>query len=838
MAVEFIFTCPLPNGLHARPASMLEEIARHCAAEITLTNERTGRTANMKSVLAMVGADVRFKDRCRIVVQGVDEREALETMAVFLKERFPHCDEVLPAVEVGAGGIRLPPGLRDAGVTVRQGTPAVGGIGQGRIVPIAGFALPPGLPLKGVRDVVAERCRVDEGLDALEKSYAERLARPAGLIEKAVLQAHRTIARDPEFRSRLLAAIQDNGCTAAGALAEAESHFTAMLNATGRVLLRERALDVQDVCRQLLRHLYGAQAALDTVRLDNDSIVTAESLTPSQLLELNRRCLKGLALGHTGNTSHTVILARSFGIPTLTGMANITGVRWEQEEAILDAELGVLLTGLTDTARRYYSLERRRLEQRYARLRRFIEQPGQSQDGVRLEIAANVSTADEVAPAFAAGAESIGLFRTEMLFMDRTEAPTEDEQFEAYRRALATAGGRTVIIRTLDVGGDKPLPYLNLPLEENPFLGCRAVRLYPRIEGIFRAQIRALLRASPHGRLKVMVPMIAHLTEARWVKKIVAEEQAQLTERKAPHDQTMALGAMIEVPAAAFELDVLCRELDFFSIGSNDLLHYFTATDRSCEPADALDQPIGPAFLRLLKKIADEIRAQGKWIGLCGEMGGQPRFLPLLVGLGLDEISMAVPSLARIKAALAQLSAADCRMLFERAVSCPTGEDVAALLEQSAAREMAPLLETDLVLLDSEAVTKAEAVKEICDQLYVTGRADCPRDVEEAIWRRESAYSTGFGHGFAIPHCKTSAVSAHSLAMLKLRQPIPWDSVDGQPVSVVLLLAIRESDQATAHLKIFSRLARQLMHEDFREQLFQARDASTLVGLLRNSLGH
>jgi hypothetical protein len=210
------------------------------------------------------------------------------------------------------------------------------------------------------------------------------------------------------------------------------------------------------------------------------------------LLELNRHCLKGLALGHAGNTSHTVILARSFGIPTLTGMAIITGVRWEQEEAILDAELGVLLTGLTDTARRYYVLERRRLERRYARLRRFIEQPGQSQDGVRLEIAANVSTAEEVAPAFAAGAESIGLFRTEMLFMDRTEAPTEDEQFEVYRRALATAGGRTVIIRTLDVGGDKPLPYLNLPPEENPFLGCRARRSSTRCRGGYLAEEKRL----------------------------------------------------------------------------------------------------------------------------------------------------------------------------------------------------------------------------------------------------------------------------------------------------------------------------------------------------------
>ena len=459
MSAEFTFIFPLANGLHARPAGALEELARSFAAEITFDNERTGRSASLKSVLAMVGTDTRLEDPCRITVQGADEQAVLATVSAFIREKFPHCDDALLA-SGPAREISLPPCLRDAGGKIWRGTPAVGGIGHGCVVRIGGFAIPIVLAPMGGVDPIIEQRRINEALATLDKTYQGLLERAAGKTAGDVIQAHRAIARDPAFRDHLLSTIQARGCAAAEALAETQAHFSSMLAATASVLLRERALDVQDVCQQLFKELYGIPAASADVRLDGDAIVMAESLTPGQLLELDRRYLKGLALGHAGSTSHTVILARSFGIPTVAGAVDAVTAGPKSGEAVLDGELGLLVTEPTNAVRRYYALEQRRLEGRRARLQHYADCPGRTRDGRRVEIAANISMADEVGSAIAMGAEGIGLFRTEMLFMDRPEAPTEEEQGEVYRRALVAAGGRPVIIRTLDIGGDKPLPYL------------------------------------------------------------------------------------------------------------------------------------------------------------------------------------------------------------------------------------------------------------------------------------------------------------------------------------------------------------------------------------------
>jgi multiphosphoryl transfer protein len=385
-----------------------------------------------------------------------------------------------------------------------------------------------------------------------------------------------------------------------------------------------------------------------------------------------------------------------------------------------------------------------------------------------------------------------------------------------------------VIIRTLDIGGDKPLAWLKLPAEQNPMLGFRGARLYPRIEALFRTQVRALLRASVNGQLRVMVPMIAQVGEARWVKRVFDEERAKLTEQGTRLDP-VSLGAMIEIPAAAFELEALSHELDFFSIGSNDLLHYFTATDRGA--SSALDDPLAPAFLRLLKKIVDEAHAGSRWIGLCGEMGGNLQCLPLFVGLGLDEISVPIAMIATVKDRLAPLLAAECRRLLTEALDCMTADEVRTLMQQHDVRRPLPLFAEEFVVLDSPAATKAEAIKTLCDILYVTGRTDSPSQIENAIWEREAVYSTAFGHGFAMPHCKTSAVAANTLCILRSQQPISW-SDDGTAVNVVILLAIRDNDQAAEHLKIVSRLARLFMDETFREKLASAKSPAAMTEFL------
>ncbi len=837
MSLQYSFSCPLRYGIHARPASAIEERARRFAATIVLENCRTLQTANAKSVLGIVGLDIRIDDTCRLTVSGADEGEALAALISFIEDVFPHCDDDLVVVEARAGEVRLPRVLAEAGANVLPGTALVPGIAEGRAVQVGAFVVPAAIPLAGPADAARELARTEEALERLVARLDARLeSSPAG-IEADLIRAHRSVARDPEFRAHLFSAIGEFGATAAGAVASAESTFTAMLAATGSVLLRERALDIRDVCVHLLREVYGEAVGGQETLLAEDAVCIADVMTPGQFLALDPSRLKGLVLTHGGTTSHTVILARARGVPTLVGVDELDAAGLRGRRVIVDADLGVLVTEAGPAVERYYALERKRLSGRRARERFFAVRPAATADGRRIEVGANIAGADDVRAAVEAGAEGIGLFRTEMLFVDRAAAPSEDEQSEAYHQAVSDAGGRPVIIRTLDVGGDKPLPYLKLPREDNPFLGYRAIRIYPDFEALFRTQIRALLRASTAGPLRVMVPMVSRVEEALWVRRVVDEEKERLAAARTPIDAAMELGGMIEVPSAAFLIDRLSEAFGFFSIGSNDLLQYFAAADRSNAKVDHLASPISPAFVRLLKKIVDEAHACKRWVGLCGEMGGDTRCLPLLAGLGLDEISMAVPLVAAAKAELRALATEQCARLVDAAMAAATGEELQRLLDRAHAYPGAPLVTRDLVATTAEARTKAEAIKEAVDRLFAAGRTDRPREVEDAVWRREAGYSTGFGHGFAIPHAKTDAVRANSVCALKLQHPIEWGSLDGNPVRVVILLAIRESSEATEHMRVLATLARRLMHDDFRERIDAENDPDTLCAFLSETLG-
>ena len=837
MSLDLSFSCPLSNGVHARPASALEEVARTFTAEVLILNQRTGRSANAKSVLSLVGADIRFSDPCLLKISGADEENAMATLGTFIRNTFPRHDGELPTIRPVDGELQLPPALSNTGAMFRRGTPVVPGIAQGRAVRASGLNISNGLQLAGVTDVAAEHRRIDKGLQELIVWYGDRVSVAGKGIEGELLAAHRSFARDEEFRRCLFEAVVANGRTAAGAIADAETHFSQLFANSGNVILRERTLDIRDVCDQLLQRVYGSAANGRTITLTEDSILVADSLTPCQFLALDCRLLKGLVLAEAGTTSHTIILARSYGIPTLVGVEKISQGLSEKQEAILDADLGVLVTKLTDRARRYYALERQRLEGRQTVLRSFGAKAGVTQDGHRLEIAANITTADEATRAFALGAESIGLFRTEMLYLDRNSPPDEAEQYGVYQRVIEAAGGKPVIIRTMDVGGDKALAYLNLPTEQNPFLGYRAMRLYPEFEALFRTQVRALVRASAHGVLKIMLPMVATVDEARWAKRIINEEQEVCAKEGIQFDVRMPVGAMIEVPSAVMVLAELCRELDFFSIGSNDLLQYFMAVDRANPRVAPLYNPLQPSFLRLLKQIVGTVQAKKKWIGLCGEMAGQRSCLPLLVGLGLNEVSVSAPAIGGLKAELLRLKRADCRDVLNRAIECATVSEVTSLLDQFSAQHSAPLLSPELIVVDVDATTKEEAIKRAVDLLYIHGRTEHPRTVERAVWAREASYSTGFGYGFAIPHCKTNAVQANSLVLLKLREPIQWGSLDESPVKVVILLVVREGDGASQHLKVISTLARQVMHEEFRARLEQESQPAAICRFLSNKMG-
>ncbi|MCG7587677.1 phosphoenolpyruvate--protein phosphotransferase, partial [Photobacterium sp. OFAV2-7] len=447
---------------------------------------------------------------------------------------------------------------------------------------------------------------------------------------------------------------------------------------------------------------------------------------------------------------------------------------------------------------------------------------------------ANIAHAIEAEPAFNNGAESIGLFRTEMLYMDRTTAPDEDELYNIFCQALEAAGDKSIIIRTMDIGGDKPVDYLNIPTENNPFLGYRAIRIYEEYIELFKTQLRGILRASAHGSLKIMIPMISSVEEILWVKDVLAEVRQELRKEKVPFDEKIPLGIMLEVPSVAFIIDQCCEEIDFFSIGSNDLTQYLMAVDRDNAKVTKTYNSLNPAFLRTLDHVVREVHRHGKWIGLCGELGAKGSVLPLLVGLGLDEISMSAPSIPATKERLSKLDSRECRQLLNKAMACRTAMEVEHLLAQfRMAQSDAPLITTECIVLDADLGSKEEVIKTLSDNLYLAGRCRYPDKLADDLWAREDVFSTGLGFGFAIPHTKSEHIEQSTISVAKLAKPILWGDDEAQ---FVIMLTLNKHAAGDQHMKIFSKLARKIMHIDFRDSLQKATTAEEIEQLLQSAI--
>lgn len=829
-AREFKFRCPLPAGLHARPASRFAEVAGDFQSETTLRNLRTYALANLKSVLSMIAAEVRYDDECALHVKGPDEEVAFETLRRFIESELPQCDEPLVQPAVAAGS--LPRALQESGVHAVLGTPASPGLGRGRIVRLGGLAIPQAVRTERAGNWQSEQARLDNAMAAARVSLEAQIARRGNATEQTLLKAHLALTNDPSLLGRITNLIE-HGRPAGQAIVEACESFITMLRGSESLYIRERALDMQDVCAQLLREIYGEAAAREPLRLSEPSILVAENCTPQQLLSLDRERLRGLVLEVAGTTSHTLILARSLGIAALTGVRGIASLA-AGSEAVIDGYRGFLMPEVSPAVERFYQQELQIVARRHARLARFAAATAVTSDGQRLEIGANVAAAEESAPAFQNGADGIGVFRTEMLFAGRDTLPSEADQFEAYAAAARAAAGKPVIIRTLDVGGDKPLACLELPQEQNPFLGERGVRLYPRHEALLRVQVRAILRASVHGRVMLMVPMIASMVEVRWCRTLIDSVKHDLAAEQLAFDDAMPFGIMVEVPSAGFQIEELAREVDFFSIGTNDLAQYFFAADRDNPALAAIANPLAPAFLRFLQQIVDAAHRAGKWIGICGQMAADARHLPLIVALGVDEIGVPAANIPDLKERVTRLSASDCRELFRRAASCATASEVEALLEAHGGQTL-PLIADELMVACADARTKDEVMRELAGVLWAAGRIDDRARLEEALWAREEVYSTGVGYGFAVPHCKSGAVRAASIAVLRLAQPVEWGSLDNQPVRMAILLALPEN-AAQQHLQVFARLARKLMDENFRNQLLGAADAAAVRSCLEREV--
>ncbi|HWZ46414.1 MAG TPA: phosphoenolpyruvate--protein phosphotransferase [Candidatus Saccharimonadales bacterium] len=838
MTSEFTFLCPLAHGIHARPASHLANLANRFAATCVLTNLRTGAVADGKSVLSIIAAGVGLHDECRIHLRGADEQVACEALQRFIETDLPGCDAPLLELADGHHSQRLPHALQGAGLKAHFGTPVGRGVGQGRVVVIGGVSLPPELNDQPSAQPEWEQARATSAMTAISARIQKKLTGHLPPLEKALLQAHLAILGDIQMRDKLAELILQ-GRSAGQAVIEAGTYFSNLLQQSGSSYIGERALDVQDICFDLLEEIYGVQVQA-TPQLHGPSVIVTGSLRPQQLLALDRKRMQALVLEAAGTTSHAMILARSLGIPAVVGIKDAVRSFRTGEEVIVDANRGFALPGGAAPVRRFYEHEENMMRRRQASLARYAMAPAVTSDGHRIEVGANVSSTAELGPAFENGADGIGLYRTEMLFAVRDHAPSEEEQFTAYVQAVQAAGGKPVILRTVDIGGDKPVAYLELPAEENPFLGYRGVRIYAEHPKLIRTQMRAMLRASAFGRVQMMAPMVSSVGEVRWMRAQLGAIREELTAANIAFDASMPLGIMIEVPSAGFLIGPLCREADFFSLGTNDLLQYFFAADRTHAKVSGLASGRNPGFLAFLKQIVEGAHRHGKWVGMCGEMAADLVNLPLLIGLGLDEISVSGSEIPVIKERIAGLSFAHCQELLAQAMASQDATECEALLRQpnpgGADRASVSLLERELIVLDSQSASKEEAVREIVSMFFVQGRTQDADLMEEAIWARESVYSTGLGYGFAIPHCKTDSVSSNAIGILKLQQPVEWGSLDGEPVRMVVLLAARESDTNGLHLQVFSRLARNLMEEEFRERLMRAERPEEVVEYLRREL--
>ena len=832
MLPDYQFIFPLPAGLHARPAGALADIAGAFAADIRLLNERTGTSVCAKSMLSMISADIRKGDSCRLHVAGTDEAAAYKALREFIDLVLPFSDEPLAQSGARQGSAALPCCLEKANPPFVSGTVIHPGIGQGRLVFLRGLSLPDTVKQHSAGSPEQEEGTLVKAMDELRIGFERQLI-GCTATAAAILRAHLSIVNDSAFLDKLLTGVRQ-GRTAGQAVVDAGRFFMDTL-AAGSDYIRERAADIQEICLQLLHELYGGDYAPPAVCLTEPSIVVADHLDIRQLMDMDRTYLKGLVAGQMGFTSHAAILARAFDIPTLSGIPG-TGLP-AGRQVVVDAQQGLLITAVDDSVSRYYEKETDALNRRNARLALQARTAAVTADGVRLEIGANISTAEEVERAVALGAEGVGLFRTEMLYLSGDSAPAEDIQVEIYRKALLQADGRAVTIRSFDIGGDKPASYLNLPQEGNPFLGYRGVRIYREYLEFFETQLCAVLRASACGKLRLMIPMVSSVEEIRWVKERIAAIRAVFKTGGVPFDPDMEIGVMIETPAAAFAVETLSGEVDFFSIGTNDLSQYFFAADRTNEKVSGLCRVRHPAFLRILSHVVTQAHAGGKWVGLCGEMAADPVNLPLLAGLGLDEISTGAAEIPRLKQILATWSSAACCEVLGKSMGCSTAAEVDELLATVTASSNEPLLETGMVILDSDSANKEEAIRELVNALYATGRTDDPSAVEAAVWGREAVGVTGFGFGFGVPHCKSDAMKTNSIGIARFGNPFSWNPKEDEPVRMIIMLAMRQSGSGNLHMQIFSKLARKLMHEDFRSHLLEAATARDVMVFLESELG-
>ena len=541
-----------------------------------------------------------------------------------------------------------------------------------------------------VEDSEKEVSRLDDALAASIKDVElikETALKNLGEEEAQVFDAHLMVLSDPELIGQVKDSITSNKVNAESALKEVTDMFISIFaGMEDNPYMQERAADIRDVSKRVLAHLLGVKIP-SPATIKDEVIIVAADLTPSDTAQLNRQYVKAFVTDIGGRTSHSAIMARSLEIPAIVGTKEVTSIAKDGDIIIVDGLAGDVFLNPSEEVIAEYRAKAEAFASQQAEWEKLKDSKTYTKDGHQVELAANIGTPKDLEGVVNNGAEGVGLYRTEFLYMDSHEMPTEEDQFEAYKAVLEGMNGKPVVVRTMDIGGDKELPYLPLPHEMNPFLGYRAIRISLNEPEMFRTQLRALLRASVYGKLRIMFPMIATLNDFRGAKALLEEEKAKLIAEGVAVSDDIQVGIMIEIPAAAVLAHQFAKEVDFFSIGTNDLIQYTMAADRMNERVSYLYQPYNPSILTLIKHVIDSAHKEGKWAGMCGEMAGDQTAVPLLVGLGLDEFSMSASSVLKTRSLISKLTLSDMQALAAKAINeCATVEEVEALVAEAVSK--------------------------------------------------------------------------------------------------------------------------------------------------------
>ncbi|HBG5344853.1 TPA: phosphoenolpyruvate--protein phosphotransferase [Clostridioides difficile] len=538
---------------------------------------------------------------------------------------------------------------------------------------------------KSIDNVEAEIAKLENAVAVSKEELIkvkEKASEELGAEEAEIFEAHLLVLEDPELIGSAIDKIKTESVNAEYALNEIKEMFVSMFESMDNEYMKERAADIKDVTNRILRHILGIKV-VDLSALSEEVVLIAHDLTPSDTATMNKKMVLGFLTDIGGRTSHTAIMSRTLEIAAIVGLNDITSKVKDGDFVVFNGDTGeVIVNPDEETINKYTELKAKYEDERKA-LQLLKGKPSVTLDGKHVELAGNIGTPNDIEGLIKNDAEGVGLYRTEFLYMDRDSFPTEEIQYEAYKAVLEGMDGKPIVIRTLDIGGDKELSYLSMEPEMNPFLGYRAIRLCLDRKDIFKTQLRALYRASVHGKLRIMFPMISSLEELLQAKEVVKEVLAELDSEGVAYAKDVEIGMMIEVPSAAVISDVLAKHVDFFSIGTNDLIQYTCAVDRMNQKISYLYNQFNPAVLRLIKTVIDNAHKEGKWAGMCGESAGDQKMIPILLGMGLDEFSMSPISILPARKLITSVKESDMKKLADDVLNMGTAEEIKKYIETS-----------------------------------------------------------------------------------------------------------------------------------------------------------